>query len=68
LPSAGHGHAFIDSFHGFVEVAHEVAAAEFTVGENFETQLFLPFDDSQDVLVLKRAQLCAADILAARLQ
>ena len=65
LPSARHRHPFVDSFHGIVEVAHEVAAAKLAVGEDLEAELLLLLDHSQDVRVLERAQLCAADIRAA---
>ena len=57
LPSAGDRHAFVDSFDGVVEIAHEVAAAQLAVGEDLEAKILLPFDHSQDVLVFERAQL-----------
>ena len=65
LPTARHRHPFVDSFHRFVEVAHEVAAAQLAVGKDLETELLLLLDHSQDVLVFERAQFCATDIRAA---
>ena len=68
LPSARNRHVFSYAFHGVIEVAHEIASAEFAIGKDLEAKLLLPLDDSQDVLVLKRAQLRGVYIRGARLE
>src|SRR5687768_35687 len=68
LPSTGNRHTFVDSLHRVVEIAHEVAAAQLAIGKDLEAEILLPFDDSQDVLVLKRAQLRGVRIRVSRLQ
>src|SRR5262245_28036273 len=67
LPGARNGNAFIDSFHGLVEVTHEVVAAQLAVSENPETKVLLPFDYSQNMFVFEGPQLLVRNMGAARL-
>jgi hypothetical protein len=56
-PVSRDGIAKIEAFDGFGEVAHEVAAAEFPIGENLKTKLFLFREHAGDVLILEGTQL-----------
>ena len=48
---------FVHAVDGLVEVGHEGAAAELTVGEDLEAEVLLLLEDVEDVLVLDGAQL-----------
>ena len=51
-----YGVAEIEALDRVGEVAHEIAAAEFAVGENFESEFLLFGEDADDVAVLDGAQ------------
>ena len=55
LPHARHGVAHIETLDGVGEVAHEVAAAELTIREHLEPQVFLPRKNSRHVVVFQGA-------------
>ena len=50
------GVAQVEAFDGVGEVAHEIAAAEFAVGENFEAEIFLLGEDALDLAVFDGVQ------------
>jgi hypothetical protein len=56
LPRTRHGIGEIEAFDGVGEIAHEVAAAQFAVGGNFEAELFLFGEDAADVLIFELFQ------------
>jgi|SRR5580693_1289438 hypothetical protein len=53
FPVSGYGVAEVEAFDGVGEIAHEIAAAKFAIGENLETEFFLFGEDTLDVLVFE---------------
>src|SRR5580700_3428545 len=53
FPVSGHGVAEVEALDGVGEVAHEIAAAKFAIGENLESEFFLFGEDTLDVLVFQ---------------
>ena len=53
IPVSGDGVAEVEAFDSVREVAHEVAAAQFAVGENFEAEFLLLREHAEDVLILE---------------
>src|SRR5205807_3968598 len=50
LPSARNRHVFSYTLHGVIEVAHEVASAQFAITKDLEAELLLPFEHAKNVL------------------
>jgi hypothetical protein len=61
-----HGIAQVKSFDGFGDVAHEVGAAQFAVGEDFESNVFLALQNAEDLLVFQCMQFIRGNVRAAR--
>src|SRR5580658_1783156 len=62
FPASGYGVAEVEALDGIGEVAHEIAAAKFAIGENLEAEFFLFGEDTLDVLVFefpKAFSICA---------
>ena len=52
LPFARHGIAEVEPFDGLGEIAHEVGASQFPVGEDVEPDFLLTLENPEDVPVL----------------
>ena len=64
----GHSVAEVESLDRLGEVAHEIASAQLSVGENLKADLFLSFKDAKDVFVFERMKLLCRETGATRLQ
>ena len=56
FPGARDGVAEVEAFDGVGEIAHEIAAAKFAVGEDFEAEFFLLGQDALDLAILDVVQ------------
>ena len=68
VPASRDGVAEIEAFDGVGEVAHEIAAAQFSIGENLEAEFLLFCENAEDVLVLEPAKAFGVRAGLARLQ
>ena len=65
LPLTRHGVAEVEAFHGIGEIAHEVGAAQFTVGKDVEPNLLLPLKNPQNMPVLDGLEFRGSDVRSA---
>jgi len=56
IPTAGNRIAVVEPLDGLIEITHEIAAAEFSVGSDFKAKLLLFREHALNVLVLKLVQ------------
>jgi len=68
FPGSGDGIAEVEAFDRVREIAHEVPAAQFSIGEDLEAEFFLFGEDAPDVLVLELAQAFGVCAGLARLE
>ncbi len=52
FPGARHGIAQVESFHGVGEIGHEVAPAEFAIGEDVESEFLLLGENAPNLAIL----------------
>src|SRR5580658_9107666 len=60
VPITSNGVAEVETFDGVGEVAHEIAAAEFAVGEDVKAKFFLLREDAEDMVVFESAKFLGA--------
>ena len=65
-PISSDGIAEVEAFDCVGEIAHEVAAAQFTVREDFKTELLLFCEHAEDVLIFEGVQLLRVALVDCR--